>query len=222
MPAARADRPPSSRATATAIAPSRLARRWPLLVVSFVEGGALMAVELLGARAVAPYFGSSLYVWSIVLATTVGGLTAGYALGGRMAGGDRRSEVLVWVLAIAAALVALLPITSAAVMGATAGLDLRAAILVSCAAFLLPPLVAFGMVSPLVIGLVSTDLAAVGRAAGTVYAVSTVGGVVATFLYGFLLIPFGGVRASALATAAALALLPPLALLDRRHSRTAP
>ena len=64
--------------------PLPLAARWPLLVVSAVEGAALMAVELIGARVVAPTYGSSLYVWSAVLAMTVGGLTIGYALGGRV------------------------------------------------------------------------------------------------------------------------------------------
>ena len=92
-------------------------------------------------------------------------------------------------------------------LGSPGTLDLRAGIVLSCAVFLLPPLIAFGMVSPLVIRLVSSDLESVGRAAGTVYAVSTAGGVLATFLYGFTLIPFAGMRASSLATAAGLAVV---------------
>ncbi|MBK6986726.1 MAG: hypothetical protein IPH32_19195 [Bacteroidetes bacterium] len=43
-------------------------------VLSFIEGGAVMATELLGAKMLAPYFGSSLYVWATVLAITLGGL----------------------------------------------------------------------------------------------------------------------------------------------------
>jgi hypothetical protein len=71
------------------------------------------------------------------------------------------------------------------------------------------------MVSPLVIRLLASDLESVGRAAGTVYAVSTAGGVLATFVYGFVLIPFAGLRASALVTAAALALVLPAGLAAR-------
>ena len=37
-----------------------------------------MAVELMGARLLAPFYGSSLYVWTAVLAITVPGLTLGY------------------------------------------------------------------------------------------------------------------------------------------------
>jgi hypothetical protein len=53
-----------------------------LLCLSFLEGGSLMATELLSARMMAPYFGSSLFVWATVLALTLGGLTIGYFLGG--------------------------------------------------------------------------------------------------------------------------------------------
>ena len=51
-------------------------------LLSFIEGGAVMATELLGAKMLAPYFGSSLYVWATVLAVTLGGLAIGYFLGG--------------------------------------------------------------------------------------------------------------------------------------------
>ncbi|MFB6307049.1 MAG: fused MFS/spermidine synthase, partial [Flavobacteriales bacterium] len=43
-----------------------------------------MACELLGAGFIAPYFGKSLYVWTAVLGTTLGGLATGYFLGGRI------------------------------------------------------------------------------------------------------------------------------------------
>ena len=41
-----------------------------------------MAIELAGAKMVAPFYGTSLYVWASVLAVTLGGLTTGYFLGG--------------------------------------------------------------------------------------------------------------------------------------------
>ncbi len=43
-----------------------------------------MAVELVGAKLLAPYFGTSLYVWAAALGTTLGGLTLGYFFGGRL------------------------------------------------------------------------------------------------------------------------------------------
>ena len=41
-----------------------------------------MAVELAGAKMIAPFYGTSLYVWASVLAVTLGGLTTGYFIGG--------------------------------------------------------------------------------------------------------------------------------------------
>ena len=55
---------------------------WYLISISIIEGGAVMAVELLGAKLIAPSYGASLYVWATTLAVTMGGLTTGYLLGG--------------------------------------------------------------------------------------------------------------------------------------------
>jgi hypothetical protein len=57
-------------------------RRNLLLLVAFIEGGSVMAIELAGAKMVAPFYGTSLYVWASVLAVTLGGLTTDYFLGG--------------------------------------------------------------------------------------------------------------------------------------------
>ena len=57
-------------------------KHWYLCPVLLVEGASLMAVELLGAKLVAPFYGNSLYVWTAVLGITVLGLTVGYYFGG--------------------------------------------------------------------------------------------------------------------------------------------
>jgi len=44
-----------------------------------------MAVELMGAKLVAPFYGNSLYVWTAVLTIAVLGVTLGYYTGGRLA-----------------------------------------------------------------------------------------------------------------------------------------
>lgn len=47
-------------------------------LLSFIEGGMMLVTELASARKIAVFFGSSLYVWLIVLCTTLLGLAAGY------------------------------------------------------------------------------------------------------------------------------------------------
>ena len=51
-----------------------------------------MAVELMGAKLVAPFYGNSLYVWTAVLTITVLGLTLGYYTGGRLAKKERPKQ----------------------------------------------------------------------------------------------------------------------------------
>jgi len=60
-----------------------------------------MACELIGAKLVAPYFGGSLYVWASVLAVTLGGLAAGYFLGGSFSKKYDNRKLLFYVLLLA-------------------------------------------------------------------------------------------------------------------------
>jgi len=53
-----------------------------LFLLCFLEGASVMIAELLGAKMLAPQFGSSLHVWSTVMAITLGGLALGYFCGG--------------------------------------------------------------------------------------------------------------------------------------------
>jgi MFS family permease len=196
---------PSFSSNSTAAAPHTF---WFLFVVSFIEGGAVMAVELVGAKIVGPFYGNSLYVWAAVLALTLGGLTTGYLAGGALSKRYPRKRTLYIVMLASAVLVAVMPWTAGFIMQATLGLELRAGITVSCLVFLFPPLVCFGMVSPLIIRLVTSDDGKVGVAAGTVYAVSTVGGILATYSVAFYAIPSAGMRESLLVVAALLAMFP--------------
>lgn len=59
-----------------------------------VTGGAIMIVEILGARLLAPYVGTSHFVWTAQIAVTLVALAAGYYAGGRLAD---RSASLHWV-----------------------------------------------------------------------------------------------------------------------------
>jgi len=167
-----------------------------------------MAVELVGAKMVAPYFGSSLYVWAAILALTLGGLASGYFIGGLISGAKNRQPYLFLIILLSAILVALMPLTAALIMEASLDLGLRLGILVSCLVFLFPPLVLFGMVSPIIIRLVSAHESKIGHAAGTVYTISTIGGICFTFFIAFYSIPYIGLKISALMTAAALAIFP--------------
>ncbi len=173
-------------------------------VISFLEGGAVMACELIGAKLIAPYYGNSLYVWTSVLGTTLGGLTSGYYLGGIVSQKPGIRRKLSIILLVSALLFGLMPQISAAVMGATISLSIQLGSLLSCIVFIFPLLLCFGMVSPLIIRIVSQNVESVGKKAGTVYSVSTAGGILMTFVVAFYSIPELGLAASSYGSAALL------------------
>jgi hypothetical protein len=67
----------------------------------FVTGACVMVIELLGARILAPYYGTSLFVWSSLITVTLVALAVGYWLGGHVADRVPRAQVLYTLIAIA-------------------------------------------------------------------------------------------------------------------------
>ena len=179
-----------------------------LLFLSFIEGGAVMAVELIGAQMIAPYFGSSLYVWSSVLAVTLMGLTIGYYVGGIVSERYCTPSTLYYLLFAAGVLTGMMPISGPAIMGGLIEMDFRIGAVLSSVLVIFPPLVCFGMVSPVIIRKLTDQLQLAGRKAGLVYAISTIGGILFTFIVGFYMIPEIGLRISALSIGLALIILP--------------
>ena len=185
-------------------------------MLSFIEGACVMAAELLGAKMLAPYFGSSLYVWATVLAITLGGLAIGYFAGGELSYRSKNKFSLFYVLLIGSAFMIAMPFSSKFLLHYLQSSKLIPSLLFSGACFLLPPVIMMGMVSPLLIDSLSGDKKDAGRMAGTVYAISTVGGIVATFLLGFYVIPEFGLTLPAIIFGCLLALIPAYVLLKNK------
>jgi spermidine synthase len=157
----------------------------------FASGTALMSLEIVGSRVLAPVFGTSLFVWGALITTFLAALAAGYALGGRLA--DRRPEpaLLSNVLLTAGALVIILFAAPDAVLSAASGAPVPDRFRALLAALVLfgPPSVLMGAVTPFAVRLAAKELALVGSAAGRLSAVSTVGSILGAFATAFFLIP---------------------------------
>jgi len=186
---------------------------WFLLAAVGASGAAVMIVEMTAVRALQPYFGSTTFVWTNVIAVVLAALAVGYAVGGRLA--DRRPSAGVFfgLLAAGGLLVAggafLVPPVSRLFLSEGVNLEGLATVLVkgSLGATLLlfaPPLLLLGAVSPIAIRLLAAG--GVGRAAGNVYAASTAGSIAGTYLPTLLLVPHLGSRGSLLVAACLLVL----------------
>ncbi len=153
-----------------------------------------MIFEINGSRIVAPYIGTSTYVWTSLIGVILAALSLGYWWGGTMA--DRRPDGKLLALALFAAgtLVAatiLLKDVILSIVGAfPAGLELRS-VLASTLLFA-PASVALGFVIPYATKLRISSLADSGTTVGRLFALSTIGSIVGTFAAGFVLIPFIG------------------------------
>jgi spermidine synthase len=177
----------------------------------FTAGVGSMATEISAARLLAPYFGASTIVWANVIGIVLGSLAAGYWLGGRLA--DRRPDrrTLGWVVLAGAALIAAIPFASRPLLDlAVRGLDqvsTGAAVgsFFGTLVLFAPPVVLLGMVAPFAIRLWISDVRAAGEVAGRVFALSTAGSLLGTFLPALLAIPLLGTQRTMLAAAAVIA-----------------
>lgn len=190
-----------------------------LFLIAFIEGGSVMAIELTGAKMIAPFFGTSLYVWASVLAVTLGGLAAGYFAGGWATYRFPAVKLLFWELLAGTLLIAVMPLLAVKFMSLAGNLGMRLGSLLSSLSFMFLPLFCMGMVSPTIIQLQNRELKGTGKAAGTIYAISTIGGITMTLLMGFYFLPEWGIRRSVLLSAILLGSMAILVVIISRKYR---
>ena len=152
---------------------------WLLYAVVFVCGADLMALEIVGSRMLAPYFGNSIFVWGSLISVVLAALSLGYWLGGIVADRWPRLPVLALLIAVPGILIALLPFAYPGLNRGIAASDIGARLgpLVSCLILFLVPSVFLGTISPFAVRLQAKAVASVGSTAGGLYAVSTAGSI---------------------------------------------
>jgi spermidine synthase len=193
--------------------------RAALAFAVFVSGGVLLGVEIAASRVLAPSFGNSLYVWGALIGVVLTGLSLGYWLGGMLA--DRRPSVGLLLLAIAvgAALVLAVPVADDTVLDAITRRDPGPRLNPLLAATILfgPLSVVLGTVTPIAVRIHARSLDTVGRTAGRLFSISTLGSIAGVFATAFVLVPeLGTNELLALGAAALYAACVVLALGVRR------
>ncbi len=178
-------------------------RRWRYPALALITGAAVTVYEFAAPNLFRGYFGQTIYVWANVIGVILAALALGYAIGGRWADRSTTLRPLVWVI-VAAGLYGVLvswvgPAFCAWLAGPqeyTQDTAIQSFLAQSLAASLVlfgPPLLALGMATPLLVQRASADWP-VGRAAGLVFAVGTVGSIAGIYLTTFCLIDWWGVR----------------------------
>lgn len=148
-----------------------------------------MMVEILGARILAPWVGTSHFVWTAQIAVTLAALACGYYAGGRLSDRGARPGVLFGgLLAAAVYLCCSVLLREWAMMGLLA-LPLAASSLLASALLFFIPLGLMAMTGPFLVRVLAGSLRAASGTAGRLSAVSTLGSFLGTACIGYVLVP---------------------------------
>ncbi|NCU38114.1 hypothetical protein EOL96_03615 [Candidatus Saccharibacteria bacterium] len=166
-------------------------------ILAALAGFILMVFELAAARILAPTIGSSTYVWTSVIGVIIMALSLGYWAGGRIA--DKRSrlsDIALLFLVLGAAIA----VTTLLYQGFLASvaewdIDVRIRAVVASLILFAPASFLLGAISPYLAKLNVRSLDSSGSAVANLGALNSLGGIVGTFLTGFVLFNVMGARA---------------------------
>jgi len=161
-----------------------------IYLLAFVAGFSIMSLELLGGRLLAPYFGSSIYVWGSIITVFMLSLSIGYLVGGRLS--LRHPSLNRFALIFLAAALCLYPLVffSESVMNWIFQRveDPRYGSLLAAGILFIVPTVIMGMISPYSVRLLVVTTEHAGQVAGVLYFVSTLGSALGTLATSFYLV----------------------------------
>ena len=188
----RSSKDSASQGSASAgSAPRNKASRLRFYLVVTVPAAALMAMEIVSSRLLAPHFGNSVYVWGSIIGVFLAVMSAGYWIGGRLADRHPHLRALAGVLLASSVCQAIVLVGGrriVAFLGDLTGGE-PAGVLLATAVLFGPATVFLAMVSPYAVKIATADLGSLGGTAGHLYALSTAGSLVGTLGATFVLIP---------------------------------
>lgn len=160
-----------------------------LYLTAAVNGAAILIVEILGAKMLSPYFGTSHFVWTAQIAVTLVSLAVGYWFGGLLVDKSPNLKRLYWCMIFAAVYLVgsvslVKPVSFAALkMGLATGSVVTALFL------FFVPLTLLAVTGPFLARILIRTMDASGGVVGRISAVSTFGSVAGTLLIAYVLIP---------------------------------
>ncbi|MFZ5949867.1 MAG: spermidine synthase [Candidatus Rifleibacteriota bacterium] len=196
-----------------------------LYLTTFLCGASIMGVEISSSRFMAPYFGSSMITWTVIIGVILVAMSLGNFIGGRMADHVDPAQRLYQLILWAAVWIALIPvfgkhlmafIAAGAVVFFPDNLVLTGSI-TSCVLLFSLPCVILGATSPCMIKAATSSLENNGRIAGEIYGLSTLGSIFGTFLPTFATIPILGTDLTFFLFAAVLASLSAFNAIQKRE-----
>lgn len=181
--------------------------RWAipyLYLAVFSSGMTTLAVELSASRLLGIIYGTSNLVWANVIGLMLIYLTIGYYVGGRWADRSPQFSTLYRIIVWAAFLCALVPLLARPILRvvaeavsdfddlSNADVGLALGSFASVLVLFSVPITLLGTVSPFAIRLAIKNAEDAGKVSGNIYAISTCGSIVGTFLPVLVITPLVG------------------------------
>lgn len=171
-----------------------------ILFTVFISGMTTLAAELAAGRLIGNVFGTSNLVWASIIGLILIYLTLGYFLGGKWADKNPTPLAMYRILAWAAFTVGLVPYAAVPVLRSAAeafealSVGILAGSFVTVLILFIVPVTLLGAISPYAIRLSIEDATKSGQVSGQIYAISTLGSFIGTFLPTLVFIPTIGTR----------------------------
>ena len=166
-------------------------KKYRFEIIIFIVDAICMILELVASRLLSPYFGNSNVIWTSVIGIILLSSSIGNYLGGKIADSKNKELSLKTILTSTSIYVILIPLIQKYILNTIVNYvdSIKlGAILATLLLFFFPSL-CMGIVTPIIIRLKINDLENAGKSTGKINAIATLGGIIGTFLGGFVLIP---------------------------------
>ncbi len=176
-----------------------------LLFTVFVSGMTTLAAELAAGRLIGNVFGTSNLVWASIIGLILIYLALGYFLGGKWADKNPTPLAMYRILAWGAFTIGLVPYIAGPVLRSAAtafealSVGIMAGSFIAVLILFSVPITLLGAISPFAIRLSVDDTSKAGQISGQIYAISTLGSFIGTFLPTLVTIPTIGTTKTFLA-----------------------
>ena len=173
-------------------------KKYKLEITVFLSGALTMMIELIAARILSPYVGSSNLIWTTIIGIMLICMSLGYWFGGKIADKNKENDIRILsnFLLISAVTTSLIPILEVEFIDSLSSISsnlVLVAIICSTVTFGAPSFV-LATVSPIAVKIKNNSLDSIGATSGKISSLSTIGSIFGTFFAGFVLIPNLGVR----------------------------
>ena len=173
-------------------------KKYSLEITVFLSGALTMMLELIAARVLSPYVGSSNLIWTTIIGIMLTSMSIGYWFGGKMADKNKENDIKILsnyllISAIATSIIPILEVVFIDVLSQLSNNLIFVAIICATVTFGIPSFL-LATVSPIAVKIKNNSMDHIGATSGKISSLSTIGSIFGTFFAGFILIPNLGVR----------------------------